>query len=178
MTLSKEEAKKKIEQLEKEVANLQKIVDGHTRNSNISIQDDAWELSSDDCFCGQLIPGDKIQYGSFLDVTKPLAIFESREQAAAYGDAIVTLCQLRRMPNTLSHMPSAEGRVYTIVVEFDYQKYDYDVRIEWWTKWDLIMSMISPAFLTKEDAEYAIGVIGSDRLVHMFKTFHHVNCSR
>ena len=173
MTISKQEAMEQMSRLEAEMKTLREIIEKPERNAIIQLDNGAWELTSSKTTWGQLVPGDFDELTGYHRAHLDSALFESKEQAADFGAAIVTLCQLRRMPGTAS--PDDGGQDSWWTIRLDKRSPDqYVVFAGWWTNEGTIMSMISPAFKTKEDAEAAIEMIGTPRLIHMFKTLHGV----
>lgn len=173
MTMSKQEALEQMSRLEAEMKTLREIIEKPERNAIIQLDNGAWELTSSKTMWGQLVPGDFDELTGYQRAAHDAALFESKEQAADFGAAIVTLCQLRRMPGTVS--PDDGGHAAWWTIRFDKRSPDqYVMFADWWTKAGTVMSMISPAFKTEEDVDAAIEMIGTPRLIHMFKTLHGV----
>lgn len=98
-------------------------------------------------------------------------IIQSEDLAAAYAEAFDTFLLLRHQPGTVSagdvcfkyviHIVDAVARGYYLSVD--------NVASSW-----LRTNQISPCFDSKESARAAIAAVGEDRILRMFKTFHHV----
>lgn len=95
-------------------------------------------------------------------------LFQSKELAQAYAEAIDTMLLLRHQPGTV---PAADlSQVYI-------NTKDSGARCNTATDSNIFSKMyrLSPCFAIHEQAQAAIDVVGEQRILRMFKTFHHVS---
>lgn len=107
-------------------------------------------------------------------------LFQTRQLANDYAEAFDTFLLLRHQPGTV---PPTGYSQFALEL---FKNYDYD-RDERQERGEVFIKIISranmssklnkfsPMFGTLEDARGAIETIGEERLIHMFKTFHHID---
>lgn len=94
-------------------------------------------------------------------------VFISRTDASAYMDAINTFLMLRKQEGS---MPTKDKMAQWLVeYDADGNKITVARRYVLGSK----MSRLSPSFSSEDNANKAIKSIGKDKLIEMFKTFHH-----
>jgi len=97
-------------------------------------------------------------------------IFQTSDLVENYSNAFNTFLLLRHQPGTV---PTSNHTQFLIEmwVSCGVPVVEPQARTDEASK----MSKISPSFVTEEAAKRAIKTIGKNRLMHMFRTFHHVN---
>ena len=110
-------------------------------------------------------------------VNEPAALFESEEQALAYGKAFATLAELRRQPGTITPFDRSfdDNDLNWVIIPKLSSDGDcvVSVKTDYWPSKVNAMSCISPVFKSNQLAWDAISRVGSAPLAHMFKTLHH-----
>ncbi len=94
-------------------------------------------------------------------------MFQSKALGEAYADAVNTMLLLRHQPGTVSNKYEHQFVICIAGSGTSIEILSYD-------DFTCIASRISPAFKYEADAKKAIEAVGSDRILRMFKTFHHV----
>lgn len=170
MKISKKEALEQMSLLEEQMKVLRNIIEQPERDSLIALNEQAWRLDGSPSMWGRFIAG------SFtLGIRDPNyrgALFESETQANEYGQALVTLCHLRRMPGTVAAGDDDGSSEYWSIVLRKCDSGIYYVEADFWMSASTMWSQISPCFKTKKAAQRAIAVIGEVLLTNMFKTLH------
>jgi hypothetical protein len=138
------EARRELAQLAERQAELQKIVDAAPKILLVNQ--------------GEFCIGNRLIYDEVID----------EATATAYGDALDTLLRLRHQPGT----EAADGN--KLQWTLDTQGDGNGITIDNWTCIDGKLRFISPAFATEAAINAAIGVVGADRILRMFRTLHGV----
>lgn len=166
MSISKQEALEKLAKLEKETADLRKILEA---------SDAPKALLNRGKFFISYISGATyvIQQDSGWKTVEKSAgnRFESYSEAESYAKAINTMLRLRQCDGSIS--PS-KPRGFLYYINYDLGTNDI-VIYEMAGSYSLKLNYISPFFSTKTFAEKAIACIGKETLVYMFKTLHGMN---
>lgn len=170
--MDKAQALARLQALENETAALRKIIEAPEVAGSLLTKPepgsfkDYWGLKSSgvsqiraDGFCANNSDSEAYAHGS---------IFQSKELAAAYADAIETMLLLRHQPGTVEAENGGWQCIITIADDGkDVIVYGFDTISE-------KAGQISPVFSEQEHALAAINTIGADRILRMFKTLHHV----
>lgn len=98
------------------------------------------------------------------------SIFQTQTLAEAYAQAIETMLLLRHQPGTV---PANSG-TYVLRVVTHYGQ-PILIKPDTWNSTGFVASFISPCFDTEADAIAAINTVGEERILRMFKTFHHIS---
>lgn len=101
-------------------------------------------------------------------------IFQSRDIAEDYAQAVDTLLLLRHQPGTVPAKDT--GNQFIIEPDWKRNEGNPSLYIKARELGGLIykMARVSPCFKTLKDAKNAIEVVGAETILHMFKTLHHV----
>lgn len=163
--MNKTEALARLQALENETAALRKIIEApedapSLLNKATKWDQEYWQINSD--FSGGLSVRKNNGDGHVTGGN----CFTTQKQAQAYADAIETMLLLRHQPGTI---PPQKGR-FTIAMSHRMES----VLVEdGWTERVKTM-FICPFFETEEHAASALAAVGADRILRMFKTFHHI----
>ncbi|OWT55252.1 hypothetical protein [Candidimonas nitroreducens] len=172
--MNKIEALSRLTALEGEAKQLRAIIEAPEPGPSLLTEprpgsgDKYWEINN---FGGQLASMSCEALDEHQQRYQHGTIFQTKGLAAAYARAIDTMLRLRHQPGTES--PSNKIQA-TIEVE---RGDDQSVASIYVTVREDVCNKtrgISPCFDTKEHAQSAIDTIGADRILEMFKTFHHI----
>lgn len=176
--MNKADAIAELVQIEKHAAELRAIIDAPSGDSllnkpEMGSGDRYWSLSSNwaDKRESSLEPYSLIAMSDEPRAYRGGNIFTDKNTANAYADAIDTMLLLRHQPGSCA--PSKGTVNYDIGISYDVSN-SYLISAKYWTGGGSKMDRISPCFQDRAAAEAAIKAIGSDKLIRMFKTFHHV----
>lgn len=169
MKMNKQAALEQMTRLEAEMARLRAIVEAPDRESLIQLDGETiYVLYRDGCT-------GTFSYMGFpnFDGIKDAA-FENPEQADAYGKAFVTLVKLRHQPGSVTSLQDNTDKEMWVIEPRINNDRGMTVDIDWFCCPNRLTSLISPTFVSRQDAEQAIANVGKAALVHMFETFHHI----
>lgn len=96
-------------------------------------------------------------------------VFLSRETASRYAMAIDTFLLLRKSEGSTS----TRDKLAQWMVEYDVSENKVMVARRFVA--NSKVSRLSPSFDSEENADKAVKAIGKDKLIEMFKTFHHLS---
>lgn len=103
------------------------------------------------------------------EVYKHGNIFTDLEIAEAYAEAVDTMLLLRHQPGTVA---AKEGKEQFVIDIEGVSLRPFICPLE---DLDMKAGYLSPCFITRKHAQDAVDAIGADRIVRMFKTFHHIS---
>lgn len=170
MVINRQQALERLISLESEAVNLRKILD-HSVLPNSLLPYPTKDSDKQTYYISESENG-KFYISSAQGNALALDhgnVFVDRADADAYKEAINTFLLLRKQEGSTP----TRDKVAQWLLEYDVEGNKVVVarRYVLGSK----MSRLSPSFASDEHANKAIKSIGKDKLIEMFKTFHHVN---
>lgn len=158
-------AMKQLSELEKKVEELRKVIEDAP--SLLETPEVGHSYVSINSICGNFMPSEiKCKTVNIDDSGNE---FVDARVCYNYAAAMNTLLLLRHQPGTIE-VDNNNSTQYFITPSGDFN-------FCFSNPWSLVQTklcMISPAFISKEYADRAISKVGVDKIVHMFKTLHHM----
>lgn len=173
-TINKTEALARLTALEAEAAALREILSKPDRKASLLVKPEAksqgnfWRVFNDGLL-GLLAVRRDASVFSDDDLAKSDNVFQSKALASAYAEAFETFLALRHCEGT--EAVAHEKTQFTIEPA---EARNPSLMVDSWVGLGCKMRRISPMFATREDAQAAIDKLGADRILKMFRTFHHV----
>lgn len=182
--MDKSKALERLSALESEAQELRKIIEAPEPPPSLLTKPEPGIIQEYYCITSDLEARRGSQMYGFEASTESVCfythgnLFQNVELASNYAKAFDTFLLLRHQPGT---EPASNYAQYQLELDrarvssdtIDYKEFFVDAiaRSILTTK----ANKFSPCFATLKDAERAKETIGQERLMHMFKTFHHIS---
>lgn len=173
--LDRKEAEARLAEMEKQIEELRTIINAPVEKAALINLSNKYYVLYGEAGTGKFCSSMFLIEDDFLENDATSALFESEEQAGAYGKAFATMAELRRQPGTITPSERRSGTEtnWTICPVLNSSDQVTSVGVDYRVSKQSAMSCISPTFKTRDHVVAAIARIGQENLAHMFKTFHH-----